>query len=111
MRSVVFQSFRTADVSPWQERCLRSVREWASSRGVEYRFVDDSFFERCPAWYREKVHADKLLMSDLARLIVARELHDEGFERVVWVDADLLVVAAAGFDAGLAEPRAEDRDR
>ena len=77
---------------------MRSARDWAAARGIEYRFLDDSFFNRCPDWYRAKVQSNVLLMSDLARLMVARELLDESFDRAIWIDADLLIFAPAAFD-------------
>lgn len=70
---------------------MTSAREWAERSSFEYRFFDDSFFEFCPAWYREKAHGSILLMSDLARLVAARELLSEGFDRAIWIDADLLL--------------------
>ncbi len=102
-RTIVYQSFRTSDVPPWIETCMRSAREWAASRGFEYRFFDDAFFELCPAWYRERVEGNVLLMSDLARLVAARGMLDEGFERAIWVDADLLVFAPEAFQVDTGE--------
>jgi hypothetical protein len=98
LKTVVYQSFRTADVPPWIETCLRSAREWAAARGIEHRFFDDGFFDFCPAWYRQRVEQNILLMSDLARLVAARNLLDEGFDRAIWIDADLLIFAPAAFD-------------
>jgi hypothetical protein len=98
VKTIVYQSFRTSDVPPWVEPCLRSVREWAAARGFEYRFFDDSFFDFCPEWYRQRVERNILLMSDLARLVAARRLLDEGFERAIWVDADLLIFAPSALD-------------
>jgi hypothetical protein len=98
VRTIVFQSFRTQNVAVWQSKCLASGRAWAAARGYEYRFFDDAFFDLCPAWYREKTQGSKLLMSDLARLIAARTLLDDGFERAIWLDADLLVFKPEKFD-------------
>ncbi|MBX3118690.1 MAG: hypothetical protein KF784_06465 [Fimbriimonadaceae bacterium] len=92
MRTVVYQSYRTFDVPLFIADCLDSVRAWADQSGFEYRFYDDDLFDRVPDWFKEKVRHDKLPMSDLARLILARELLEEGFERAVWADADLLVL-------------------
>src|SRR5687768_12761993 len=97
-KTIVYQSFRATDVPSWVEACLASARAWAEARGFAYRFIDDRFFESCPAWYREKVRDNVLLMSDLARIVLARELHREGFDRTVWVDADILIFAPDAFD-------------
>jgi hypothetical protein len=98
VKTVVYQSFRTSDVPAWMERCLGSARAWAAAKGFEYRFFDDQFFELCPEWYRQRVERNILLMSDLARLLAARKLRDEGFERAIWVDADLLIFAPKAFE-------------
>jgi hypothetical protein len=95
VKTTVIQSYRTHGVAGWLDRCLQSVRGWAASAGYGYRFFDDEMFERAPAWYREKAKHNVLLVSDLCRLALARELLEQGSERVVWVDADVIV-----FDPG-----------
>src|SRR6476646_4338404 len=77
---------------------MRSTREWAAAKSFEYRFFDDAFFDFCPEWYRQRVERNILLMSDLARLLAARRLLEEGFERAIWVDADLLVFSPSAFE-------------
>jgi len=67
-------------------------------RGYEYRFVDDALFDRVPTWFRAKVGDNLLPMSDLARLKMARELLEQGYERVIWLDADVLVFDPNGFE-------------
>lgn len=100
-RTVVFQSFRNVDVPAWLNRCLQTVQFWSRAKGYEYLFVDDRFFDCVPDWYREKVLGQKQLMSDLARLILARELLDKGYERVIWIDADVAVFDPDRFDLPL----------
>lgn len=103
MKTVVYQSYRTTGVPPWVARCLATVRDWALSQGYDYRFLDDRLFDYVPAWYRRKVADNMLLVTDLARLFVARELLSEGFGRTIWVDADVLVFAPRNFRIDLAE--------
>ncbi len=91
MRTVVFQSYRVVDVPPWLATCMESVRAWAGRSGFEYRFYDDRFFDRVSREYRERVAGRMLPMADRARLAVAGELLEEGADRVVWVDADVVV--------------------
>ncbi len=93
MRTVVYQSFRTVDVPAWVQQCLDSVQAWASMWGFDYRFIDDRMFDYVPDWYREKTKNEVRLVSDLARLLIARELLAEGFDRTIWVDADVVVFA------------------
>jgi len=77
---------------------LQSVAAWAATRGYEYKFLDDALFERVPTWFRDKVGGNLLPMSDLARLKIARELLDDGFDRAIWLDADVLVFDPDGFE-------------
>jgi hypothetical protein len=91
METVVFQSYRTTSVAPWIARCMESVRAWAALNDFEYRFVDDRLFDYAPPWYRQKVANNVLLVSDLARVKLARELLASGYRRAVWVDADFLM--------------------
>ncbi len=88
--TVVLQSHRRDGVPAWIERCSASARAWAALRGYAYERMDDALFAPVPAWYREKVHGEPVRMSDLARLLQARRLLST-HERVVWVDADVLV--------------------
>jgi hypothetical protein len=91
MRTLVFQSYRTVNVPQWIDRCRDSVREWATRCGFDYQCLDDSFFAFAPQWYREHVNNEVLLVADLARLVAARTLLNDGYDRVVWIDADVLV--------------------
>ncbi len=98
MRTVIYQSFRTARVPPWIAVCMDSVRRWAAQKGYAYRFYDDTFFDRVPDDIRPQASAHKCVLSDYARLAVARELLDEGHDRAIWIDADALVFDPARFD-------------
>ena len=104
MKTVVFQSYRTQNVPPWITACLQSARSWADQNRFDYHFIDDRLFDYCPAWYREKVAGDILLMSDLARLMVARELLQGEHERAIWVDADVMIFAPQSFSIDMSEP-------
>jgi hypothetical protein len=88
--TVVLQSHRRDGLPSWIERCTESARGWAAERGYAYERLDDALFAPVPAWYRDKVGGEPVRMSDLARLLQARRLL-ESHERVVWVDADVMV--------------------
>jgi hypothetical protein len=88
--TVVYQSFRTQNVPQWISRCMQSAREWAAMRGFDYHFVDDRLFEYVPAELRARTQ-NKVILSDLARLLVGKELLAKCYQRVVWVDADVVV--------------------
>ncbi len=91
MKTVVYQSYRTVNVPPWINRCMGTVRDWTVQNDFDYRFIDDRLFEYVPPWYRQRVGGDVLLVSDLARLLLAQEFLAQGYERTVWMDADLLI--------------------
>jgi len=89
-QTVVYQSYRTTHVPGWITRCMSTARQWAALRGFDYEFLDDEFFARVPAEFRGRTD-NKILLSDFARLIVARELLARDHQRVVWIDADVVV--------------------
>lgn len=97
MRTVVYQSFRTENVPPWIEQCMRTVRDWAALQGFEYRFWDDRFFDLVPAALRPRASVHVCLLSDYARVVAARQLLAEGYERTIWVDADAVIFAPKDF--------------
>jgi hypothetical protein len=82
------------------ETCLSSVKHWAEIQGFAYRFIDDAFFSHVPDWFGEAVKGQRHLVSDLARLELARLYLDEGWERVIWVDADIYICDPQGFQIG-----------
>ena len=76
--------------------CLRSVHAWAEAVGYDYSFVGDELFDPLPGWFVDGVNGNRLIMSDLARLLWLRE-QLESYELAVWIDADVLVFAPAYF--------------
>lgn len=97
MKTVILQSYRTHDVAPWMNECLHSVRDWAGSHGYAYEFLDDRFFDYAPAWVREVCGTEILPITDVARLYLLRDYLGRGWDRAVWVDADVLVFAPDKF--------------
>ncbi|HEU5079207.1 MAG TPA: hypothetical protein VFT72_08330 [Opitutaceae bacterium] len=93
MRTVVYQSFRTRDVPSWIQACLDSVRGWADAQGFEYTFYDDRFFDLVPRELYPRASAHKCILADYARLVAAKNLLAEGYDRAIWLDADALVFA------------------
>jgi hypothetical protein len=89
--TIILQS-AAPDRAPWIDRCLASVAGWARARGFERRFEEDELFDRVPGWFRDATPGRPMIQSDLARLRWAREVLDEGAGRVVWLDADVLVL-------------------
>src|SRR4029079_13839139 len=93
MQTLVIQSYRTRDVAAWISACLRSVQAWAAAAGYRYEFVDDRLFDYAPAWVRERCGKQLLPITDVARMYLLRERLAHGWDRVIWVDADVLVFA------------------
>lgn len=103
MKTVVYQSHKPEGGPDWIRRCLDSVRDWAHMRGFDYRFVGDEIFDRVPDWYREKAANRIPVITDLGRLLLARDFLAQGYERTVWLDADVLVFDPDGLDIGVTE--------
>lgn len=97
MKTIVHQTYRTTGVEPWISRCMESVRAWAADRGYEYRFFDDSMCDYAGEEYCRRVGKNMLAITDLTRLEMAREALGQGYERTVWVDADVIVCDPARF--------------
>lgn len=89
--TLVIQSHRTPLPYHWLSLCLESVREWSALNGYGYRFVDDQLFAPLPAALLAKTGEQRVIASDLARLRWLQAALDEGYETVVWLDADFLV--------------------
>jgi hypothetical protein len=92
MKTAVLQSFRKVDVPAWMASCMRSVREWAEAQGWQYCLLDDQFFDLAPAWARRRCGRNLYAITDVARLIWMREVLSRRHDRVVWADADVLVL-------------------
>lgn len=103
MSTILVQSFHNSPPR-WIERCLDSARGFAAEAGVEYRFYGDALFDPLPPWVRDKTRGRVQVASDLARLILLRDLLAEGWNTVVWLDADVLVFDPARLRAVLTLP-------
>ncbi|SCA57442.1 conserved hypothetical protein [Candidatus Terasakiella magnetica] len=110
MKTIVYQSYRTENVPQWISKSMDSVAHWAALKGFDYRFYGDEMFERVPQWYREKTKDRLVVATDLGRLMLAKELLLEGYERVIWCDADMLVFAPQEFDVQVHEEYAFGRE-
>ena len=80
---------------------MRSVQDWSHDKEYHYRFLDDSFFAIVDSKLRKKLadHPNHLvLLSDIARLQWIDRWLGEGYEQVLWLDADFLIVDAEHFD-------------
>ena len=82
-----------ATVRPdWVNRCMTSVADWSLRQGYHYHCIGDELFEWVTPELRAKLHDRRPILADLARLRwIEAELAVRG-GRVVWIDADTLVV-------------------
>lgn len=96
--TLVIQSHRSPLPYPWIESCLRSVREWCSLNGYEYRFMGDEFFDSVPTEILKKTEGQKVIATDLARLLILQDALDSGYEAVIWLDADFLIFNPSKFE-------------
>lgn len=98
MRStLVIQSHRSPLPYRWIDRCLESVRDWCVLRGAEYRFMGDELFDSVPESIREKTRSQPVIATDLARLHTLRNALNTGYDTVVWMDADVLILEPSAF--------------
>lgn len=86
----------------WVDTCLASVRSWAENR-FDYFFEGDELFARVAPAHREALlkHRDMAPLSDLARLMWAKELLEKGYQRVVWLDSDVFIFDPERFTTDL----------
>lgn len=103
MKTVIIQSYRTYDIPSWIARCLASVEAWAKAKGYERWLTDDSVFSLCGADYLAKVGDNKRSITNLCRLELIRRAHAEGYERAIWIDADVFVFDPERLDFPIAD--------
>lgn len=95
MTTLVVQSHRDPLPAPWYQTSTASVLQWCRIRSYEYRWYGDEIFARLPGSLAAKLANEPVVASDLARLVLLQELLADDYERVVWVDADVLVLEPA----------------
>ena len=81
----------------WLRPCLESVKRWACASGYDYRFVGDELFDSMDAELLDKTASQKVIASDLARLKWLQRGLADGYECVVWCDADFLIFDQSRF--------------
>jgi hypothetical protein len=89
--TLVLQSHRYPLPYPWLEACLQSVRDWSGANRFDYRFLGDELFTPVPQVIMDKCQMQKVVASDLARLLLIKSALAEGYRQVVWLDADFLI--------------------
>jgi hypothetical protein len=95
--TIVIQTFRNHNIPTWIQRCLDSVRGWAKLYDYDYVLHGDEFYELCGSEYLGRGKKGPQTITDLARLIATRQRLDEGYSRVIWMDADMFVFNPSKF--------------
>lgn len=89
--TLVIQSHRSPLPYPWIEQCLASVRNWCALNKYDYHFMGDAIFKCLPDEIVQKINRQKVIAADLARLLVLKDALNDGFDTVIWLDADFLI--------------------
>ncbi len=89
--TLIIQSHRDPLPFPWLEDCLQSVRRWAQQNQFDYRFINDELFDEVPQFILDKTHGQTVIATDLARLFKLQAYLQQGYDSVVWCDADFLI--------------------
>lgn len=98
MRTVVIQSHRQPLPHDWMHSCIDSVKYWAALNRFEYRWLGNELFDSLSSTQRENTLAQPVVASDLGRLYHLRAAIEQGADRVVWCDADTLVINAEALE-------------
>jgi hypothetical protein len=89
--TLIIQSHRDPLPQSWLQACLDSVAGWAATRGYDYRFIGDEIFAPLDSQLLEKTRSQRVIASDLARLVSLQLGLAQGYDCVVWCDADFLI--------------------
>lgn len=93
MKTIVYQSVCPDQIPDWLQTCLDSVRAWSQQKNYDYTLVGDEIFSLIPDWYWQKTCHQKVIATDLGRLLLARKFLEKGYDRAIWFDADVLIFA------------------
>ncbi len=95
--TLILQSDRKKSQSDWIGLCTKSITQWAQTIGADYRWLGDELFDPLPNDVAEKLRSFPVVLSDLGRLYALRSALQDGYESVVWFDADFLIFAPEHF--------------
>lgn len=91
MKTLILQSHRKPLPFKWLEPCIKSVGTWSDLNGFDYMFLDDELFSVIDKKLKTKFASQVVILSDLARLLWIRKFLGQGYNTIVWFDADFLV--------------------
>ncbi len=94
---LVIQSHRTPLPYLWIQACINSVQDWCNTNGYKYQFIDDRLFELLPDEIVWKTRHQKVIATDLARILLIKKSLNDGYKRVIWLDSDFMIFNPAEF--------------
>lgn len=95
----IIQSYRTESVPAWITQCMTSVQDCAVAQGAAYNCYDDeAILSLLSDSFKDKVGERWPMLTDLARLLLVRQCFNEGYDRVIWLDADVYLWNVQNFD-------------
>jgi hypothetical protein len=103
MKTIVYQSVSPDYLPAWLQTCLDSVRAWCHQQGWEYALIGDEIFSLLPDWYWEKTRHRRMIATDLGRLLLAKQFLEKGYDRAIWLDADVLIFAPEWLEIPITE--------
>ncbi len=96
--TLVIQSHSYPLPLQWLQACLDSVKSWAYRNKFDYSFVDDeALFASLSTSLLDKTESQRVIATDLGRLHLLQAGLKEGYQTVVWCDADFLVINPDSF--------------
>lgn len=75
----------------WLQPCLDSLLYWAELNHFDYQFIGDELFYSMPSELLEKTYHQRVVATDLARLYALQNGLRQGYQTVIWCDADILI--------------------
>ena len=96
-KTLIIQSHKTPLPDQWLEQCCESVRIWAHLNHYDYEFLGDELFDDVSQEILDKTASQIVIATDLARLYLIRDRLAQGYQRVVWCDADFYIFAPERF--------------
>ena len=90
-KTLVLQSHQNPLPYQWLKICIHSVQQWADYHQFDYLLMDDQLFELVPPHLLQKTIKQKVIATDLARLLQLQYFLKQGYDCVIWCDADFLI--------------------
>ncbi len=90
-KTLVLQSHQQPLPTQWLQKCIDSVCSWAVNNNYDYKFIDDELFDYLSTDILNKTKRQTVIAADLARLLALKKYLKDGYEVVIWCDADFLI--------------------